>query len=242
MKDTISDFISIFPFETSWYNSKGLTTYYPGHPFIEKSYNSKNRKDFFKKHSLNEKEPLLILLPGSRQQEIENHWPIFLKTVFLIINKNPSTQFLVVKSSNIILKEVPDFIKVEKSSTSALEYGTAAISSSGTVTLECALAKLPTVVCYKTSYINWLLFKILGKTDFISIVNLIAEKKILPELIQGEMTPINLFNNITPYLDASSQKRKNTIESYKELKLKLGPAGIFDRAAKRILFGPGNEK
>ena len=108
--------------------------------------------------------------------------------------------------------------------------------------LECALAKLPTVVCYKTSYINWILFKILGKTDFISIVNLIAEKKILPELIQGEMTPINLFNNITPYLDASSQKRKNTIESYKELKLKLGPAGIFDRAAKRILFGPGNEK
>jgi len=242
MKDTISDFISIFPFEASWYNSKGLTTYYPGHPFIEKSYDSKNRKEFFKKHSLNENEPLLILLPGSRQQEIENHWPIFLKTVFLIIKKNPSTQFLVVKSSNINLREIPDFIKVEKSTTSALTYGTAAISSSGTVTLECALAKLPTVVCYKTSYINWIIFKFLGKTDFISIVNLIAEKKILPELIQGEMTPINLLNNIIPYLNASSQKRKNTIESYKELKLKLGPAGIFDRAAKRILFGPENEK
>ena len=71
---------------------------------------------------------------------------------------------------------------------------------------------------------------------------LIAEKKILPELIQGKMTPFNLFNNIIPYLDTSSQKRKNTIESYKELKLKLGPTGIFDRAAKRILFGPGNEK
>ena len=113
---------------------------------------------------------------------------------------------------NIILKEVPDFIKVEKSSTSALEYGTAAISSSGTVTLECALAKLPTVVCYKTSYANWIIFKFLGKTDFISIVNLIAEKKILPELIQSEMNPTNLFNNINPYLDASSQKRKDTIE------------------------------
>ena len=72
--------------------------------------------------------------------------------------------------------------------------------------------------------------------------NFCSEKKILPELIQGEMTPINLLNNIIPYLNASSQKRKNTIESYKELKLKLGSAGIFERAAKRILFGPGNEK
>ena len=73
-------------------------------------------------------------------------------------------------------------------------------------------------------------------------MNLIAEKKILPELIQGKMTPFNLFNSVTPYLDTSSKERKKTIESYKELKLKLGPAGIFDRAAKRILLGPGNEK
>ena len=121
-------------------------------------------------------------------------------------------------------------------------YGTAAISSSGTVTLECALAKLPTVVCYKTSYINWIIFKFLGKTNFISIVNLIAEKKILPELIQGKMTPSNLLNRITPYLTTSSEERKKIIKNYKELKLKLGPAGIFDRAAKRILYGPENEK
>ena len=101
---------------------------------------------------------------------------------------------------------------------------------------------MPTVVCYKTSYINWILFKFLGKTDFISIVNLIAEKKILPELIQDKMTPFNLFNSIALYLDTSSQERKKTIKSCKELKLKLGPPGIFDRAAKRILYGPENEK
>ena len=242
MKETIFEFISIFPFESEWYNLKGLKTYYTGHPFTELTYDSKNRNRFFEKHNLDKKKPLLILLPGSRQQEIENHWPIFLKTIFLIINKIPSTQFLVVKSNNIKIRNIPDFIKVETSTASALNYGTAAISSSGTVTLECALAKLPTVVCYKTSYISWMLFKFFGKTNFISIVNLIAKKKILPELVQGEMTPLNLFNNIIPYLHTSSKERRKTIDNYKELKFKLGPAGVFDRAAKRILYGPRNEK
>ena len=242
MKETIFEFISIFPFESEWYNLKGLKTYYTGHPFTELTYDSKNRNGFFKKHNLDKKNPLLILLPGSRQQEIENHWPIFLKTIFLIINKIPSAQFLVVKSNNIKIRNIPDFIKVETSTASALNYGTAAISSSGTVTLECALAKLPTVVCYKTSHISWMLFKFFGKTNFISIVNLIAKKKILPELVQGEMTPLNLFNNIIPYLHTSSKERIKTIDNYKELKFKLGPAGVFDRAAKRILYGPSNEK
>ena len=242
MKETILEFISIFPFEAEWYNSKGLKTYYPGHPFNEVTYDSKNRNGFFKKHNLDKEKPLLILLPGSRQQEIENHWPIFLKTTFLIINKIPSTQFLVVKSNNVKIKNIPAFIKVETSTVAALNYGTAAISSSGTVTLECALAKLPTIVCYKTSYTSWMLFKFFSKTDYISIVNLIAEKKILPELVQGEMTPLKLFNNIIPYLHASSKERRKTIDNYKELKLKLGPAGVFNRAARRILYGPIDEK
>ena len=242
MKETILEFISIFPFEAEWYNSKGLKTYYPGHPFNELTYHSKNRNGFFKKHNLDKEKPLLILLPGSRQQEIENHWPIFLKTIFLIINKIPSTQFLVVKSNNVKIKNIPAFIKVDTSTVSALNNGTAAISSSGTITLECALAKLPTIVCYKTSYTSWMLFKFFSKTDYISIVNLIAKKKILPELVQGEMTPLNLFNNIIPYLQRSSKERKKTIDNYKELKFKLGPAGVFDRAARRILYGPIDEK
>ena len=242
MKETILQFISIFPFEAEWYNSKGLKTYYSGHPFNELTYDSKNRNGFFKKHNLDKEKPLLILLPGSRQQEIENHWPIFLKTIFLIINKIPSTQFLVVKSNNVKIKNIPAFIKVDTSTVSALNNGTAAISSSGTITLECALAKLPTIVCYKTSYTSWMLFKFFSKTDYISIVNLIAKKKILPELVQGEMTPLNLFNNIIPYLQRSSKERKKTIDNYKELKFKLGPAGVFDRAARRILYGPIDEK
>ena len=242
MKENISDFISIFPFETNWYNSKGLKTYYPGHPFLDEDYKLDKDKIFLKKHNLKSDDSLLVLLPGSRQQEINNHWPVFLETIFLLKGKLPSLRFCLVKSNNVIIKNIPDFIIIESSVTNALKHGTAAISSSGTVNLECALAEIPTIVCYKTSYINWMIFKIFGKINFISIVNLISEEKIIPELIQSDMTSKKILPPLLEYLSLSSKKRKETIEKYKKIKTKLGSPGVFDRAAKHIISEKNNEK
>ena len=242
MKKTISDFISIFPFETNWYNSKGLKTYYPGHPFLDDEYKRDENNLFLEEHNLKNDDSLLVLLPGSRQQEINNHWPIFLETVFLLKDKLPSLRFCLVKSNNVIIKNIPDFIIIESSATNVLKHGTAAISSSGTVNLECALAEIPTIVCYKTSYINWMIFKIFGKIDFISIVNLISEEKIIPELIQSDMTSKKILPPLLEYLSPSSKKRKETIEKYKKIRKKLGSPGVFDRAAKHIISEKDNEK
>ena len=170
MKKTIDQSISIFPFESEWFKSKGLNTFYAGHPFIEREYNTDNKTNFFNKHNFSQNRPVLILLPGSRQQEIDYHWPIFLSTVSKLNKKFPGQQTVVIKSSNIKLTPIPEHIKVEQSSTSAIQYGTAAISSSGTATLECALANLPTVVCYKMSYFNWVLFNFFGKVLILSTI------------------------------------------------------------------------
>ena len=242
MKKTISNFISIFPFETNWYNSKGLKTYYPGHPFLDDDYRRDKDNLFLKKHNSKNDDLLLVLLPGSRQQEINNHWPIFLETIFLLKTELPSLKFCLVKSSNVIIKNIPDFIIIESSASNALKHGTTAISCSGTVNLECALAKVPTIVCYKTSYANWIIFKIFGKVKFISIVNLIAEEKIIPEFIQNEMTPQKIIPPLLEYLELSSKKRKETIEKYKNIRTKLGSPGVFDRAAKHIISKKDNEK
>ena len=158
MKKTIDQSISIFPFEAEWFNSRGLDTFYAGHPFIEKNYDLDDKTKFFNKHNFKQDRPIIVLLPGSRQQEIDFHWPIFLKTVAILNKKTPGVQTIVVKYNNVTLNPVPAHIKIEVSMRSAMKYGTAAISSSGTATLECALANLPTVVCYKMSYINWILF------------------------------------------------------------------------------------
>ena len=237
MKKHINQFISIFPFEADWYNSKGLKTHYLGHPFVKKIYNKNVKNDFYKKHNLKKNKPLLILLPGSRQQEIDYHWPIFLKTVLLIVNESPNIQFLVIKSDNVKITSIPDFIKVENSTSPALQYGSAAICSSGTVTLECALASLPIIVCYKTSFVNYILFNFFGNINFISIVNLIADKKIIPELIQSNMNPKNLFSKILPLINKNSKKRKTVLKNYKILREKLGSDGVFDRIATTIING-----
>ncbi len=78
MKKTIDQSISIFPFETDWYKAKGLDTFYAGHPFIDKEY-SNDKEKFFEKHRFKKDRPILILLPGSRQQEIDYHWACFFK-------------------------------------------------------------------------------------------------------------------------------------------------------------------
>ena len=237
MKKTIDQSISIFPFEAEWFNSRGLDTFYAGHPFIEKNYDLDDKTKFFNKHNFKQDRPIILLLPGSRQHEIDYHWPIFLKTVAILNKKTPGVQTIVVKYNNVTLNPVPAHIKIEVSMRSAMKYGTAAISASGTATLECALANLPTVVCYKMSYINWILFKFFGKVKYISIVNLIANKRIIPELIQHKMNPDNLTKKILPYLDIKSNKRKATIKKYKKMKKKLGSTGVFDRIANIIVNG-----
>ena len=237
MKKTIDQSISIFPFESEWFKSKGLNTFYAGHPFIEREYNTDNKTNFFNKHNFNQNRPVLILLPGSRQQEIDYHWPIFLRTISKLNKKFPGLQTVVIKSSNIKLTPIPEHIKVEQSSTSAIQYGTAAISSSGTATLECALANLPTVVCYKMSYFNWFLFNFFGKVKYISIVNLIADKKIIPELIQNKMIPKNIIKKILPYLDIKSKQRQTTLKNFNNLRKVLGSTGVFDRIANIIVHG-----
>ena len=237
MKKTIDQSISIFPFEAEWFNSRGLDTFYAGHPFIEKNYDLDEKTKFFNKHNFKQDRPIIVLLPGSRQQEIDFHWPIFLKTVAILNKKTPGVQTIVVKYNNVTLNPVPAHIKIEVSMRSAMKYGTAAISSSGTATLECALENLPTVVCYKMSYINWILFNFFGEVKYISIVNLIANKRIIPELIQHKMNPDNLTKKILPYLDIKSNKRKATINKYKKLRKKLGSTGVFDRIANIIVNG-----
>ena len=237
MKKTIDQSISIFPFEAEWFNSRGLDTFYAGHPFIEKNYDLDDKTKFFNKHNFKQDRPIIVLLPGSRQQEIDFHWPIFLKTVAILNKKTPGVQTIVVKYDNVTLNPVPAHIKIEVSMRSAMKYGTAAISSSGTATLECALENLPTVVCYKMSYINWILFNFFGEVKYISIVNLIANKRIIPELIQHKMNPDNLTKKILPYLDIKSNKRKATIKKYKKLRKKLGSTGVFDRIANIIVNG-----
>tara|TARA_A100001037_G_C15150557_1_gene638969 strand:+ start:2339 stop:3469 length:1131 start_codon:yes stop_codon:yes gene_type:complete len=235
MKSVLNQALSIFPFEHDWFKSKGLKIDYVGHPFADKEHFDESSKEFYQRHNLTIEHPLLVLLPGSRQQEIDRHWTIFLDTAKTLKQIHPNLQIMVGKSPHVNLSPLPNHFKIEKNSRKAIIAGTAALVSSGTATLECAVEDTPLVVCYKLSCISWFIAKNLTKIPFASIVNLIANKKIVPEYLQHNMTKDNLVKALLPLIDQNNEERKRMLTRFDTVRLTLGKPGVYNRAAEAIL-------
>jgi lipid-A-disaccharide synthase len=235
MKAVLDQTLSIFPFEEEWYNSKGLPTTYVGHPFTEHQHVDESSKSFYQRHKLTIEHSILVLLPGSRQQEVDRHWPVFLKTVSVLRGFIPDLQIIVGKAPNVKLLNVPDNFRVEQNARKAMMVGTAALVSSGTATLECAVEGTPMVVCYKLSSISWLIAKSMTNVNYSSMVNLIANKELVPEFLQNEMKPENIVTALTPLLDTKSKKRETMLDGFDKIRKSLGIPGVYDRAAKAII-------
>ena len=235
MKAVLDQALSIFPFEEEWYNSKGLPTTYMGHPFTEHQHVDESSKSFYQRHQLTIEHPILVLLPGSRQQEVDRHWPIFLKTVTILMGFIPNLQIIVGKAPNVKLLNIPDDFKVEENARKAMIVGTAALVSSGTATLECAVERTPMIVCYKLSYISWLMAKSMTNVNYSSMVNLIANEELVPEFLQNEMKPKIIAIALTPLLDTKSKKRETMLNRFDKVRKSLGIPGVYDRAAEAII-------
>ena len=233
---------SIFPFEQKWYRSKGVDTKYYGHPFIEIDHLNENRAQFFKRHKLNQKEKLIALLPGSRQQEINNHWGIYIETVALLKKTYPNLQVIIAKSDNVTFPKADKSFKIEKNAKKAIIASDIAIVASGTATLECAIEGTPLVVCYKVSSLTWFLAKLMVKVEHSSIVNLIAGKKIVPEFLQSEMKPNIIKNKLIELIDEKSKIRNQMMEDFLTIKNKLGTPGVYAKIANEILKATKHEK
>ena len=235
MQSLIDQSLSILPFEQNWFEQRGLTTNYVGHPFSEEYHVNETSKDFYQRHNLSYDDPILLLLPGSRQQEINQHWPIFIKTIDKLKTKFSNLQIIVGQAPNVQIYPLPDNIKVEHDSRKAMIVATAALVSSGTATLECAVENTPLVVCYKLSGLSWALAKQQIKVNYVSLVNIIANKNIVPEILQKKMTVHNLCNAISPLLNEKSNERKIMLSRFEEVRKSLGVPGVYKRAAEAII-------
>jgi lipid-A-disaccharide synthase len=234
IKKYVDQSLCIFPFEQAWFESRGISANYIGHPFVDRPPLSIKKEDYFASHGLNPKQPLLVLLPGSRKQEINRHWPIFLETVTLLKKQKPEYQFILGKSPHVTIEPCPDFIKIEKDARFAMTHGSAAITASGTATLECAVEDIPLIVCYKLSRVSWWITRWATKVKYISMVNLILNRMLVPELLQKEMTADRLSSAIIPLLESKSAVRKKMLNGFNEVRRSLGLPGVYERAAKAI--------
>jgi lipid-A-disaccharide synthase len=240
IKKVVDKMFVILPFEKDFYKKLAYDVDFVGHPLIDaiEQFKEKaiSKQAFCEKYELNEK-PIIALLPGSRSQEIEKKLPLMLSVVselndyqFVIAgaparSKEYYDPFLISDDVHLILNDTYNL----------LNNSHAALVTSGTATLETALFKVPQVVCYKSSVFSYRIAKFLiGKRiKFISLVNLIVGKEIVKELIQSELTEVNLMKELEVIV--SNEGRENMLKEYKLLEDKCGGTGASFNTANGML-------
>jgi len=240
IKKVIDKLFSILPFEKEFYKQFNFDVEYVGHPLLDEihDFNSSvqtTKKEFIKLHKLSGK-PIIALLPGSRNQEIRAQLP----TMAMMSTKFKSYEFVIAAAPSIKEEMYEPYLQkyqlklVRNKTYELLKFSEAALVTSGTATLEAAILKVPQVVCYKAGAVSYFIIKNLVNVNYISIVNLIMDDPVIRELIQREMNPENIEEELNLLLNENSY-RSNMIHKYEELEKKLGGTGASRRVAGGIV-------
>jgi lipid-A-disaccharide synthase len=237
--------LCIFHFEEKFYADAGVPVKFIGHPLVGNVKSTMTRELFCKKYGLEEGHPILTILPGSRRDEIAHHVPVLVEALAEMGRILPGRFGVVVAvAAGLDLEHLKPLFPaqlqvkfIEDDTYNALQAADLAIVSSGTATVETALLGKPMIVVYRLSPLTARLARPLVRTNFFSMVNLIAGRAVVPELIQDDFTPRRLAEVVARLLSASEEGKKNVEEICRglaEVRERLGPPGAVDRAADAI--------
>lgn len=223
----------VMPFEKEFHARYGYQVEFTGHPMPDSMDLNEKIDDvaFRKVHDLGQK-PIIALIPGSRKQELHRILPHMLK----ITERFSDYQFVVAGVSTLSEKFYKKAIKsypvkvVYGQTYDLLRVSRAAAVKSGTVTLETAMLGVPQVVCYRFSFLTALIAWLVVHVKYISLVNLILDRKVVAELIQYKFTADTLERELNLLLP-DGEARTRMLNDYKELLERVGPPGASDRAA-----------
>jgi lipid-A-disaccharide synthase len=232
--------LSIFPFEKDWYAQRvpKLRVEFVGHPMVERMQKSEVRSQ---KSEALAASPTILLLPGSRADELRRHLPVMLGALKLIQEKLPGAKAKMVLP-NPALKELADKLSALQQNVEiqignlpeALAQADVAIASTGTVTMECAFFGVPTVTLYKTSWLTYQIGKRIVTVKSLTMPNLLANKEVFPEFVQNAAMPENIAGATLELLQ--NETRRKLIESQLvKVVSSLGQPGASQRAAAAIL-------
>lgn len=238
IKANVDEMYVILPFEKDFYAKYGMQVNYVGHPLLDVIQDHKPEPDFRQKNQLSD-QPIIALLPGSRKQEISRMLSVLLATT----DHFPEYQFVVAGApsqdrdyylSLFAALGREDSVKlVEGQTYTLLQNAEAALVTSGTATLETALLECPQIVCYRGSSISYAIAKRVINVKYISLVNLIMDKELVLELIQGEFNEERTTQALA-HLLLPTEKARIT-KGYQLLKTKLGDGGAAERCAKLMV-------
>ncbi len=237
IKKLINKMIVVFPFEKSFYNESGIDVEFVGHPLLERISEHKflSKDELFEQFNLDKSKEILLILPGSRLHEVQKIFPVSIEAAEKLASEF-NLQIITAGSSNIEeevyynLANNPGIKIITGCTYDLMKYAKLGIIKSGTSTLESALFELPMVIVYKTGFITYSIGKNLVKVKDIGMANIIAQERIVPELVQNEANAESIYMECKKIL--SDTKFYNSIkQKLGKVKEKLGTEGASKRAA-----------
>lgn len=222
----------ILPFEEEIFRKAGGNVQFVGHPLLEEADDFPSGKAFALQHGLDPDRPILALFPGSRSQEIGRHLHLFLRVGERVRRARPEVQPVLARAESISKEAFAavDISQVEDGR-ALLHHATAALVKSGTTTLQAALSGTPFVMAYRTHPLTFFLAKRLVRVPHVALANLVADTRVVPEVLQGEATPERLTELVLPLLEADSPTRARMVSDLARVRVALGPPGAALRVA-----------
>jgi len=242
LRDRVDKIGVILPFEEAFYRRHNVNAEYVGHPLLDTVTTTCTKEQFYQQQHIPADATCVGLLPGSRKREIQSLLPDFLAAARILQNSIlGKLVFLVPQASTISIEDLEDAgighagkyldIRIIKENRYDMMAACAAVvAASGTVTLELAILEVPMVVTYKLSPITYFFGKLLVKLDNFSLVNLIAGHRAVPELLQAEVTPKRIAEEVSQLLRHSENSQRMK-DSLRDVKMKLGSPGASEKAA-----------
>jgi lipid-A-disaccharide synthase len=242
IKRRVDHVIVILPFEKALYDRAGIPCTFVGHPLLDAVAPRYDRDSLRTRFGLEPGGPVIGLLPGSRSGEVRALLPILLDAADKLARREPGTQFILAQASTIqdnllqsLLRESPVRVTVVKEQASeVMAVSDLVLVASGTATLQAAVVGTPMVLLYRTTTLTYWLARVLIRVQWIGLVNLVAGRSVVPELIQSEATGERLYQEAVRILDDPTAYN-DMKQGLKQVRTALGESGASTRAAGVVL-------
>ena len=242
IQERIDHIVVILPFEPDLYRRAGVRCTFVGHPLLDSVAPQYDRTALRRQFDLDESAPVIGLFPGSRVAEIRMLLPVLLESAAMLLKRDPKTQFILAQASSIDDNLLQDYLRrspvavrvVKEQASEAMAVSDLLLVASGTATLQAAVVGTPMILLYKTTLLTYWIAWCVIRVKWIGLVNLVAGRTVVPELIQHEATAERLHEEACRLLN--DQQAYNEMKSgLLQVRQSLGGAGASFRAAQVVL-------
>lgn len=246
---TVTKVASIFPFEAKAYEEFGADVEFVGHPLVDMVHPTMTKEESFRHFQADPAKRNILLMPGSRRQEIVSLLDRMLEGAELVRETHEDTAFYLPRAHTIEREELETVINrhsipvtiTEGCNYDLMQICTACLAASGTATLETALMELPTVLLYRLSPITFAIGRLVVNLPHVGLPNIVAGREVIPELLQGEVTASNISSRLNRLLDDEAYYHTMK-DDLRQVKADLGAPGAVVRVAQIIADLAGREE